>query len=173
MFLRRLFFWFDISLHRYLVIFGGLLEFIWKVSMLDLKKLQLRFISPVILRLNQCLKVLLTSFLTFSAWDLYKFSKQAEPFSRYKIILSSLNFPPNTLRMYTPASSQIFVPSNLPIITSKSGSPSLLVDTDFSSNMRFSRVCYGVYFFFTSLLPWKYSFITDFFYIGIRISPLI
>ena len=151
----------------------GCWTFLWKVSRLDLKKLQLRFVSAVILRLNQYLKVLLTSFLTFLAWNLHKFSKQAQPFSRYKIILSSLNFSPNTLRMYTSVSSQIFVPSNLPIVTSKSGSPSLLVHTDFLSNTRFSRVYYDVYFFFTSILPWKCSFIIDIFYICVRVFPLI
>ena len=69
------------------------------------------FVSLVILKSDFCLRIFITSFLIFSAWGPYTFSKQAKPSSMYKPTLSFSYVSPNMLRMYTPTRSQIFRPS--------------------------------------------------------------
>ena len=124
-----------------------------------------RLDSLVILRSKSSLKILITSFLIFLAWGPLTFSKQTKPSSLYKSTISFPYFSPNTLKMYTSTSSQIFVKSKLPVVTSNSGSPFLLIHTDVLLNKRDLRKCIMV--FTSSLLivindlAWFIAFMKD------------
>ena len=121
---------------EYTLIYNGLLSGLLYGSYLSVDRFSvksrklatLRFVSLTMLRLNSFLNNLRNYFLILSSSRPLVFWKQTKPSSLYKLILSFPYFSSNLCRIYRLTTSPISAPK-LPIVTSKSWSPSFFIHT--------------------------------------------
>ena len=137
---------------EYTLIYNGLLSDLLYGSYLSVDRFSvksrklstLRFVSLTMLRLNSFLNNLRHYFLILSSSGPLVFWKQAKPSSLYKLILSFPYFSSNLCRIYRLTTSPISTPK-LPIVTSKSWSPSFSIHTSVPLKRRDFLECIMVF----------------------------